>query len=328
MRVLLCLALAFLFLLSLAPVTMPAIVSWTPRSSKVACCWEPRTRSAAGPKQWQICSWQPKSLGVVQFVTEPVQQPAVQVSSVQVASRKGPDTRVVKGKCMNVSVKQREIALALQQRRLWANEAIQWLTSHHFNKWEGGGSIHDVYVDAHLLRGSRMLREKKYASGLADFQAALEYPDNLEVGKPTTDRKAFRTYYFMADAYEKMGNVQMAAEYFRKAVSGDAYEDESRYYQGMAYIKIEQEDKANDIFDDLIQRGKGRLAGGTSEDFFAKFGQKQSRMRREASAHYIMALGYMGKGQYERAANELLETVKLNPDHVWAVEMKDRLGEM
>ncbi|MBN1466978.1 DUF5107 domain-containing protein, partial [candidate division KSB1 bacterium] len=50
--------------------------------------------------------------------------------------------------------------------------AIDILTSHHFNVWEGGGDIHDVFVDAHLLRGLTYLRSGAYQRAQADFQTA------------------------------------------------------------------------------------------------------------------------------------------------------------
>ncbi|MEK6756035.1 MAG: tetratricopeptide repeat protein, partial [Bacteroidota bacterium] len=65
----------------------------------------------------------------------------------------------------------REIVLYVQLGRY--DQAIDLLENHHFHIWEGGGMIHDVYVDAHLLRGQERFKAKKYRDALKDFEAAL-----------------------------------------------------------------------------------------------------------------------------------------------------------
>ena len=64
------------------------------------------------------------------------------------------------------------------------SQALQLLRSHGFHNWEGYGDIHDVYMDACLLQGEKEFRSGKYQEALKDYQAALEYPENLEVGRP------------------------------------------------------------------------------------------------------------------------------------------------
>ena len=39
---------------------------------------------------------------------------------------------------------------------------------------------------------------------------------------------------------------------------------------------------------------------------------------RKASAHYILGLGYLGKGQNEDARIEFEKAVELNVSHIWA----------
>lgn len=44
-----------------------------------------------------------------------------------------------------------------------------------------------------------------------------------------------------------------------------------------------------------------------------------------ASAHWRLALVYEKQGRYEEAMAELDEAISLNPEHVMAVESKERL---
>lgn len=82
--------------------------------------------------------------------------------------------------------------------------------------------------------------------------------------------------------------------------------------------------EAENIFDGLIRLGKERLEG-EEIDFFAKFGERITPDDRRAEAHYLMALGYFGKEMYNEAGQEFTESVKFNPNHIWAREYFSRI---
>ena len=215
--------------------------------------------------------------------------------------------------------------IILQVRSGQYDKAIKTLTGRHFNKWEGGGRIHDVYVDAFLLRGLQRAGEQKYAQAIEDYRAALEYPDNLEVGKSEHDEKVLRTYCLMASSYQGLDETDKAAEYFGKAIAQKANSPQIRYSQACAHAKLAQTDMAAEIYEDLIKTGNERLQAKVSEDFFAKFGQKQSRQNQLADAHYTIALGHLGKQEFQKAKTHLDETLKLNINHTWAAVMLSEL---
>ncbi len=214
--------------------------------------------------------------------------------------------------------------------QVWAgryDEAIRTLTTRHFNKWEGGGEIHDTYVDAHLLRGYKHADGKRWTDALADFQAALEYPDNLEVGRPEQDEKAPRTYFLLANAYTQTEDDEKARELLQRVISAKIDDPEIRYFQALSYILIDDfdEKRATPIFEELVRLGNERLQRAGGDDFFAKFGQKASRNRQLAQAHYILALA-LGGPEPEKSRKHLTEALKLDPSHVWAKYMLSEMG--
>jgi tetratricopeptide (TPR) repeat protein len=217
----------------------------------------------------------------------------------------------------------REIVLYVQLGRY--DQAIDLLENHHFHIWEGGGMIHDVYVDAHLLRGQERFKAKKYQEALKDFEAALEYPNNLEVGKPFRDARASQVNYFIGTAHEALGRAEQARQYYAKSVAEQYGWSEISYCQGLAYRKLGQEREAIEVFDGLIKFGKERLAASAGLDFFEKFGEKQSEASRLAQAHYLLGLGQLGKGSKAEAQAEFEQVLKLNPNHIGA---KTRLAEI
>ncbi len=193
--------------------------------------------------------------------------------------------------------------------------ALDILTANHFNTWEGGGSIHDVFVNAHLMRGLDYLASKKYKKALADFETALDYPDNLEVGRPIVDPDACRTFVLLGQTHQALGNEETAIRYFEKAAalptSGDM-----NYYQAKALEFLGQVEKAKALYRELIKTGQQRLEGGEL-DFFAKFGERQAQNRRLGAAYYLIALGNLGLGELEKAGASFLQAQSYDINNVW-----------
>ena len=46
-----------------------------------------------------------------------------------------------------------------------------------------------------------------------------------------------------------------------------------------------------------------------------------------ANAHYILALGYLGSSQNQKAKDELQMAVKLNPNQLWAKTQLTKLQQ-
>ncbi len=203
------------------------------------------------------------------------------------------------------------------------DEAIDALTKIHFHVREGGGEIRGIYVDAHLLRGLSRLKQNQPKPALADFLAAAEYPENLSVGRSRSgDALGAQIAYYAGQACEAIGEAEKAKEYYTKAASqrggGGGLMTESRFYRAMALKKLDRASEAQGIFDDLIKTGMDRLARDEAADFFAKFGERESPQARQASAHYLIGLGCLGKGDASNARTEFATAAKLNVSHVWA----------
>jgi len=207
------------------------------------------------------------------------------------------------------------------------DEAIDFLANNHFHVREGGEEIHDVYVDAHLLRGLSYFENRKYKEALSDFQKASEYPENLSVGRPKNDRCAPQVAYYTGIAYGAMGQAKKADEFYKKVADQRVSSrwPEARFYQGLCFSKLDQEDRAEKIFDELIDNAKKELSQEAAVDVFAKFGRQQTEQARKALAHYALGLGYLGKGLRDEAKAEFEKAVKLNVSLPWA---KAQLAEL
>jgi tetratricopeptide (TPR) repeat protein len=216
----------------------------------------------------------------------------------------------------------REILLLVQLGKY--QKAIDLLSERHFHVWEGGGGLHNLYVDAHLWRGEERFAARRYKEALKDYQAALEYPENLEVARPNKGGRDSQIYYFIATAYEALGDAKKTGEFYEKSVEQKQGWSEICFYQGLAFRKLGKADEAEQTFNGLIQSGKQSLESAPSLDFFAKFGEKQSAFVRNAEAHYLIGLGYLGKGDKQEARAEFKKALELNINHSGA---KRQLGK-
>lgn len=214
----------------------------------------------------------------------------------------------------------REIVLLTVQGQ--HDRAIELLTQHRFHNWEGSREIHDVYVNALLQRGQVRLLEKRPADAQKDFEAALLFPDNLEVGRAKDDRKARQVYYLLGTAAEALGEKVKATEYFQKAVAHGATTNPSpaevRYYEALALKKLDRTREAKAMLEKLIQQGQNQLKSKDQPDYFAKFGDRQPERVRKANAHYIAGLGYLGLGRNTAAQSEFQKALKWHPAHLGA----------
>jgi len=197
------------------------------------------------------------------------------------------------------------------------DEAIKTLTTRHFNVWEGGGAIHVTFVDAHLLRGLRFLRTGESEKALADFETALTYPRNLEVGRPTPDPMAARANYYIGLAHRRLGHAADAAHVLGQVADADVGNSDYRYFKGLALRALGRGDEADVLFNALEEDGRERLGPGEAEDFFAKFGGRRSENMRRATGLYTVGLGLLGQGKTPEGKAALEEARQLDPTRPW-----------
>lgn len=200
------------------------------------------------------------------------------------------------------------------------DQAIDYLANNFFHVSEGNEEIHDIYVDAHLLKGLQEMKSGRYAEALAHFQKASEYPENLSVGRPQNDPRAPQVAYYTGTAYEALGDSAKAREAYQVAAdqSGSQRSPEPGFYKALGLVQLGQNEEAAKLFGGLIDRGARTLSREGGGDFFAKFGEQQTRQARQATGHYLQGLGYLGQGEKAKAKEEFRQAVELNQNHLWA----------
>ncbi|UCF43616.1 MAG: DUF5107 domain-containing protein, partial [Planctomycetota bacterium] len=203
------------------------------------------------------------------------------------------------------------------------DKALDLMMNRHFHTWEGGATVHDAFVDSHLLRGTNHFEAGRYRKALKDYQTALEYPENFEMTTPYRGGRDCQVYYYIATAHEALGDSEKAKESYEKSVAAKQSRrwSDLRYYQVLAYRKLGQEDKAAEILDGLIAFALAE----EGVDFFAKFGEKEPPKFRMANNNYLLGLAYLANGSKTEAKAKFTEALKLNPNHLWAAVQLSQL---
>lgn len=211
-------------------------------------------------------------------------------------------------------------------------KAYECIMGHRFHPWEGGeGKIATQYKLSLLEMAAKAKAEGHFCDAERLLRQALVYPENLGEGK-LEGTKDNHIYYNLGLVLEALGKIQEAKECYERATEGNYepkgimyYYDQPAdmiLYQGLAYQKLGRIAEAKSRFYRLIDYGEQHLDDEVKIDYFAvslpDFGifEEDYTIRNRAHCFYLMALGNIGLGNFEKAKNFLDEAVKIEPSHM------------
>ncbi len=211
-------------------------------------------------------------------------------------------------------------------------KAYQCIMGRHFHPWEGGeGKITTQYTIALLELAKKAYREGRYADAEELLRKALVYPENLGEGK-LEGTKDNHLYYHLGFALEAQGRQEEAKDCFERASVGTDepagamyYNDQPAdmiLYQGLAYLKLGKLREARSRFYRLIDYGERHLRDEVKIEYFAVslpeflIFDEDYTARNQAHCYYLMALGNIGLGNPEKAAEFIRQAVSIEPSHM------------
>jgi tetratricopeptide (TPR) repeat protein len=190
------------------------------------------------------------------------------------------------------------------------DQAKKLIERRKFHPWEGGeGKVVGQYLFCHIERAKTLIEESRYEEALLLLTEAEHYPDNLGEGK-LYGAQENDIHYLKGYAYDGLGQPSRAAEYFTKATIGLSepiqaiyYNDQQPdklFYQGLAWRKLGQADKAEQIFNRLISFGHTHMNDKIRIDYFAVslpdllVFDLDLDLRNKNHCHYLIGLGLLG----------------------------------
>lgn len=214
------------------------------------------------------------------------------------------------------------------------NDAISLLTSRHFHPWEGGeGKTTGQYVLAHVELAKQCIDAGNFANAVELLQSALVYPQNLGEGK-LAGAQENNIYYYLGCAYEGLGQHEDAEASFRTAANGLEeptsamyYNDqppEMIFYQGLAWLKLNNDHEAKRRFNKLVDYAEKHLFDDVKIDYFAVslpdflVFEEDLNKRNEIHCRFMRGLGFLGLGKAGAAETEFEEALRLDCNHIGA----------
>ena len=212
--------------------------------------------------------------------------------------------------------------------------AKKLIDKHKFHPWEGGeGKVTAQYHICRLNMAVEAISHHRFADAVTLLEECLVYPHNLSEGK-LEGAQENDFHYLLGLAFEGLGDLEKAREYWEMATSGpqepaaamyynDAKPDKI-FYQGMALLKLGRRDEANGRFYKLINYGKQHIFEKQKMDYFAVslpdllIWDDSLDVKNIIHCNYMLALGYIGLGDKKHGLKHLREVEKLdiNPQGV------------
>lgn len=216
------------------------------------------------------------------------------------------------------------------------------LDAHIFHPWEGGeGKVPAQYQFARVELAKQALKAGDYQKAITGLEECLVYPHHLGEGK-LYGAQENDFYYFLGCAYEGLGENRKAEECWEQATLGPTepaaalyYNDakpDKIFYQGLALLKLGRTDEANGRFHRLTSYGEKHLFDKVKMDYFAVslpdllIWEDDLDVRNRIHCKNMMALGYQGLNQLEKALRLLEEVETLDGNHQGIQALRSLIG--
>ncbi len=208
-------------------------------------------------------------------------------------------------------------------------EAKTLIDGHVFHPWEGGeGKVSGQYQMARLEIAKKLLKNNP-ASAEAKrlLEECLVFPHSLGEGKLHGAQD--NDFLYFLGRYEEgtEGPTEPAAAMYYNDAKPDKI-----FYAALCYRQLGQEDKARGLFNRLITYGKQHIFDHITMDYFAVSlpdllvwdGDLDQQNR--IHCNYMLALGYLGMGNKEKAERYLDEVNRLDINHMGAYSLRSLLA--
>lgn len=219
-----------------------------------------------------------------------------------------------------------EITLLNQLGRY--EEAKAKLDAHKFHPWEGGeGKVSGQYQICRVELAKKSLtpgpspKERGVDSSAKDnatklLEECLVFPPHLGEGKLYGAQDNDILYFLGRYEEGTAGPTAPAAAMYYNDAKPDKI-----FYAGLCYRKLGQEDKARSLFHKLVNYGKQHIFDHVTMDYFAVslpdllIWEDSLDTKNLIHCKYMLALGYLGLGDTEKALRYLSEVEALDINH-------------
>ena len=208
-------------------------------------------------------------------------------------------------------------------------EAKTIIDNRIFHPWEGGeGKVSGQYQFCRVEIAKKLLKkDPQSAEAKRLLEECLVFPQSLGEGKLYGAQE--NDFLYFLGRYEEgtAGPTEPAAAMYYNDAKPDKI-----FYAGLCYRKLGQEDKAHGLFNKLINYGKQHIYDKVVMDYFAVslpdllIWEDSLDTKNRIHCLYMLALGYFGMGDKDKALNYLSEVETLDNNHQGAQQLRTMMG--
>jgi Tfp pilus assembly protein PilF len=198
------------------------------------------------------------------------------------------------------------------------DDALETLGKGRYHVWEGERGIHEVYVQARLARGRRLLAAGDAAAALREFEGAVDVPANIEVGGAAGGHLA-AVYHHEGLALVALERETGAREAFAASAESTTPTPEGQYWVARSLQRLGREKEARARFERLAATELSAV------DETLPLERRMAARERRAHDHYLRSLGLLGLGRDAEAGRMLARARALDPDDVAAALLERSL---
>ncbi|HMI03524.1 MAG TPA: DUF5107 domain-containing protein [Pedobacter sp.] len=212
--------------------------------------------------------------------------------------------------------------------------ALDLIKKRQFHPWEGGeGKASGQYVYSLVQLAKQHIDKEQFQEAIDLLTQAQTYPHNLGEGK-LFGAQENDIFYWIGCAYEGLNNTEKTKVWLQKATIGldepsaamfyNDQQPDKIFYQGLAWKKLNENEKAIHIFSRLIKYGDQHVNDAVKVDYFAVslpnllVFEDDLSIRNKAHCYFIQGLGYQGLEKIAEAKDAFSNVLVLDPEHLGA----------
>ena len=209
------------------------------------------------------------------------------------------------------------------------------LLARKFHPWEGGeGKVVGQYLISIIELTKEALLKEDFQLALNLLHATEIYPDNLGEGKLYGVQEN-DIFYLKGLAYEGLSDHANALIWFKKATIGldepaqaifyNDQQPDKIFYQGLAWKKLDQPERADRVFKKLIQFGELHQNDKIKLDYFAVslpdllVFDADLDERNKIHCYYLIGLGKLGLSTDAEWESYFNKALALDTNHLGAI---------
>jgi tetratricopeptide (TPR) repeat protein len=191
--------------------------------------------------------------------------------------------------------------------------AVSLLTTHSFHRWETEYRMRYLYVEAYCGRGAARFDHADLNGARQDFEAALDYPANLRIGRPAQTEDA-RPRWCAGLVREALGDMAAAGAHW-EAAAAEGYRRHSHtgamglsVYRALSLRKLGRREEAESLLEQEVATARKRAEAEPAS----------------AAAQLALGLALKAAGKPQEAEGPLRRSLELDPWQPRAARLLDR----